>query len=153
MPNTGYLALISLGLAVLPALTGCEGDRAPVTRRAEIRAVGPSLIEVVPSRGQLENCLIFTESESGVIRQLTMPFDDLSVPCEAGKPIGDEKYKIPVPEGKVRVYVIFSDRVLKGATVASQLHEAWSEKRIFTAMDLRAPGQAAVETLEFTPSK
>ncbi len=133
--------------------SGCEGGSPKAPRRAEIRAVGPATIEVVPAPGQLAHCLVFTESESGVIRQLTMPFDDLSIPCEPGKPVGDEKYKIPVSEGKVRVYVIFSDRTLKGSTVASQLHEMWSNKKVLTAMDLRAPGQAAIEILEFTPSK
>jgi hypothetical protein len=115
--------------------------------------VGPATIEIIPSPGQLDHCLVYTESEKGVIRQLTMSFEDQSVACEAGKPIGGEKYKIPVKEGKVRAYVIFSDRPLKGSSVAAQLNEAWSNKRTLTAMDLRAPGQVAIETLEFTPSK
>jgi hypothetical protein len=157
MLNTSIKRFIPVGLIGLASIAGgCEG--APKSepagpRRAEIRPVGPSTIEIVPAPGQLEHCLVYTESEKGVIRQLTMSFEDRSVPCEAGKPIGDEKYKIPVKEGKVRTYVIFSDRPLKGSSVAAQLNEAWSNKRTLTAMDLRAPGQVAIETLEFNPSK
>lgn len=160
MRNTKNRKIISIGLLVFAALAGgCDesnnNNKGPSQgpRRAELRAVGPSTVEIIPAPGQLAHCLVYTESEKGVIRQLTMSFEDQSVPCEAGTPIGGEKYKIPVNEGKVRAYVIFSDRPLKGATVAGQLNEAWNDKRPFTAMDLRAPGQVAIETLEFTPSK
>jgi hypothetical protein len=145
---------VILGLVTLAAIAGgCDGGSPQAPRRAEIRPVGPATIEIIPTPGQLDHCLVYTESEKGVIRQLTMSFEDQSVACEAGQPIGGEKYKIPVKEGKVRAYVIFSDRPLKGSSVAAQLNEAWSNKRTLTAMDLRAPGQVAIETLEFTPSK
>jgi hypothetical protein len=113
--------------------------------------VGSAQVEVVPAKGQLPYCLVFTESEKGVLRQLTMNFEDQAVPCEAGAPIGGTTYKIPPREGKVRVYVVFADRPIKAANIAQRLNELHGEKKVLTAMDLRAPGQVAIDTLEYAP--
>lgn len=155
MPITEHTKTIFAGLIALlsVALAGaCDSGSPPPARRAEVRQVAPAAIEILPAAGQLPYCLVFTESDKGVLRQLTMSFEDQSIPCEAGKAVGEKKYNIPAAEGKVRIYVIFSDRPLKGSTVAAQLNEAWSDKRTLTAFDLRAPGQAAIEAIEFTPS-
>src|SRR5262249_20388625 len=94
-------------------------------------------------------CLLFTASESGVIRQLTM--SEQSIPCEADKPIGDHVFVIPPEEGIVVIYVLFSDQVLESATMARQIHDLAERDRNFTGMDLRAKGRVFIERLAFVP--
>lgn len=137
--------------AVLLVLFGCEGPKPDIPKRAELKILGPTTVEIIPQPGQYPNCLLYTVSEKGVNRQLTMTLEDESVPCEAGTPIGGVPYKVPKSEGKVRIYVIFSDRPLKGSSVAQQLNEMANSGKPLTAMDLRAPGNATIETLEFLP--
>ena len=78
--------------------------------------------------------------------------DRTAVSCEAGKPIGGFTYKIPLEEGKIRAHIIFSDRKLDSGPLATQIHEFAAANPNFMALDLRAPGQVVVETLEFTPT-
>ena len=73
-----------------------------------------------------------------------------SIPCGAGEPVGGTEYRIPPSEGKVRVYVIFSDCKLDATPIGLQVHELGKGVGL-TAMDLRAPGQVLLETLEFDP--
>ena len=119
-------------------------------RRATIQAVGPASIKILPGERQPPFCLAFTASEQGIVRQLTMTPANDSVPCPAGEPIGGTEYRIPPGEGKVRVYVVFSDRKLDALPVGAQIHELGKGAGL-TAMDLRAPGQVVLETLEFEP--
>ncbi|HSN97741.1 MAG TPA: hypothetical protein VLS89_05560, partial [Candidatus Nanopelagicales bacterium] len=69
-----------------------------------------------------------------------------------GQPIGGLTYRIPAAEGKVRIYVLFSDQPVKADPIAAQVYEVASTGRLVTAMDLRVPGKVQVEALEFTPS-
>jgi hypothetical protein len=138
----------ALVLALLP-LSACT--QPPASHRAEIVALGPSTIQVVPAEGQLPFCLLYSASETGVVRQLTMSEAASSFECPARQPIGGVRYEIPKGEGKVRIYVIFSDKKLEAAPVSAQVHEM-GRRGGLTAMDLRAPGNVVLETLEFTPS-
>ena len=108
---------------------------------------------MIPAKEQLPYCLLFTTSEKGVTRQLTMTFEDMSVPCEAGTPVGGVSYRIPAGEGSVRVHVIFSDRPLKASSLAQEISVLATSNPAFSAMDLRAPGKLLTQTLEFTPSR
>jgi len=113
--------------------------------------VGPSSIKLIPAAGQPAFCLAFTMAESGVVRQLTPLEPNEAIPCPAGAPIGGVTYRIPPAEGKVRVFVVFSDRRIDGHPVAVQVRELGATPG-FSAMDLRAPGNVALEKLELKPS-
>ena len=142
----------SAGLLALVLLVSCSTPERPVEKRARLEQVGPVTVRVLPAEGQLPYCLLFTTSERGVIRQLTMGAEGKSVPCKAGEPIGGVTYRIPTEEGKVRIYLLFSGQELEAKSMAQQIHELATTRGQFTAMDLRAPGQVQLETLDFTPS-
>ena len=141
------------GLLLAVLLAACSPACAPppaAPRRVEIRAVGPEAIELVPAEGQPPFCLVFTVSEKRVVRQLTIAEPNESVPCPAGAPIGETRYRIPKTEGPVKIHVVFSDRGLDARPIAAQMHELGASPG-FSAMDLRAPGNVALVTLDFTP--
>lgn len=106
---------------------------------------------MVPAAGQLPLCLVI-ESRAGAsaVRSLPISEDGQSVPCEAGKPIGGRTWPLPGKDEGTKVFVVFSDRPLKGETVALQIKSRLDETpgaRV-TSMDLRAPGQVALEALD-----
>jgi hypothetical protein len=140
-------------LVVLAALllSGCTPSKSATVKRAQIEEVGAAAVKFIPAENQPPYCLIFTVSEKGVVRQLTRNAEKTSVPCEAGKPIGGVVYRIPPAEGRIRAHLIFSDRKLDAAPMANQVHELAAQNPKFMALDLRAPGQVMIETLEFTP--
>jgi hypothetical protein len=109
-------------------------------------------MEVVPTEGQLPYCLLYTVSQKGVIRQLTMTRENRSIKCPAGRPIANASFRVPLEEGPVKVYILFSDQRVQAGSVAQQLFELQGRDRI-TGMDFRLPGQAFVEMLEFTPEE
>jgi hypothetical protein len=141
---------LSSALLLSALIAACSPAREAAPRRAAIQASGPASIRILPAEHQLPYCLVFTASESGVIRQLTMTPANESIPCPAGEPIGGTDYRIPPGEGRVRVHVVFSDRALDALPIGVQVHELGSSPT-FSAMDLRAPGQVLLETLDFTP--
>lgn len=136
-------------LALALALAACRSP-APPPKRVSVKAVGPATIQLVPAEGQLPYCLVFARAESGVVRQLTPLDPNEAIPCPAGAPIGGATYAIPKAEGKVRVYVVFADRAIDGRPLGAQVRELGATPG-FSAMDLRAPGNVALEMLEFTP--
>jgi hypothetical protein len=140
-------------VAVLALGVGCtkEGTQGPPAR-AQIRKVSGSTMEVVPTEGQLPYCLLYTVSEKGIIRQLTMTRENRSIKCDSGRPIANTSFRVPVQEGKVKVYIIFSDQRIQAGSVAQQLYELRDRPRV-TGMDFRLPGQAFVEMLEFAPEE
>jgi hypothetical protein len=139
-------------VAVLALGVGCnQGNEAPHAR-AQIRKVSGSTMEVVPNDGQLPYCLLYTVSQKGIIRQLTMTRENRSIKCESGRPIANSNFRVPVEEGPVKVYIIFSDQRIQAGSVAQQLFELQGRDRI-TGMDFRLPGQAFVEKLDFTPEE
>ncbi|MDI1436335.1 MULTISPECIES: hypothetical protein [Polyangium] len=143
-----------LALASLLALAGCEkaAPQQPPSQRVTLVQKGPALIELLPAAGQPPYCLVFTIAEGGPIRHLTMLEDKLSPDCPAGEPIAGNVFRIPPREGKVKIFVVFSDRALESDPIGRQISDLVSQKQPVTAMDLRAPGRVVVETLEFTPA-
>ncbi|WP_199243165.1 hypothetical protein [Vitiosangium sp. GDMCC 1.1324] len=139
------VAVVALGVL------GCQGEQKPAaSARAELKALGGSTVEFIPKDGQYPYCLLFTVSEKGVIRQLTMTRENRSIKCDAGKRIYNSSFRIPSEEGKVRAYVFFSDQRIQAGSVAQQLYDLRDKQRV-TAMDFRLPGAVAMEMLEFTP--
>lgn len=140
-------------VAVLALGAGCSKDGTETApRRAQVRKLSGSTMEVVPNEGQLPFCLLYTVSQKGVIRQLTMTRENRSIKCEPGRPIANTSFRVPTQEGPVKVYVIFSDQRIQAGSVAQQLYELRERPRI-TGMDFRLPGQAFVEQLEFIPEE
>jgi hypothetical protein len=117
-----------------------------------VRKVSGATMEIVPTEGQHPYCLVYTVSQKGIIRQLTMTRENRSIKCEAGRPIANTSFRVPSQEGPVKVYIFFSDQRVQAGSVAQQLFELQGRERV-TAMDFRLPGQAAVEMLEFAPEE
>ena len=144
---TGLLTVMALSAAFV----SCDDAKPPAKRaRALVKRTGPATMEVIPTEGQLPYCMLFTMSEKGVIRQLTLTKENRAIRCDANQPVANTHFRVPVQEGKVRVYVFFSDERVAANAVARQLYDLRDHERI-TAMDLRLPGRIFMETLEFTP--
>lgn len=134
-------------------LVGCRpGSEPRPSARVELRKVSGSSIELVPTQGQQPYCLVFSTSEHGTVRQLTMTRENRSVPCEAGKPIMGTSFKIPVEEGKVRLTLFLSSQKLSAASVAQQVLDNKDKPR-WSPIDLRLPGNVFAQVLEFTPEE
>ncbi len=141
----GAVAVVALGVV------GCQQEqKQAVAPRAEIKTLSGSTVEFIPKEGQYPYCMLFTVSEKGIIRQLTMTRENRSIKCDAGKRIYNSSFRVPVEEGKVRAYILFSDQRIQAGSVAQQLYDLRDKKRV-TAMDFRLPGSVTVEMLEFTP--
>ncbi len=143
----------SLALAALPLLAACSSGSAPASTRATIRAEGGQF-SVVPSPGQLPYCLVIESRGSEVVRSLPVAEDGQSVPCEPGKPIGAKSWPLPRKDLGLKAFVVFSDRPLKGDSVAQQIRDRLDEgpQARVGPMDLRAPGQVALEQLDIPTS-
>jgi hypothetical protein len=138
-------------LAVVALFTGCQdGVKTASSKRTELRSLDGSTVEFVTTQGQLPYCLLFTVSEKGVVRQLTMTRQNMSIKCDPGVPIGRTTFRIPAEEGKVYAYVFYSSEKLVAGTVAQQIYEHEQGGRL-NAMNFRLPGQVNMETLEFVP--
>lgn len=139
------VAVVALGAV------GCQQEQKPASpARAELKAVSGSTVEIIPKEGQHPYCMLFTVSEKGIIRQLTMTRENRSIKCDAGKRIYNSSFRVPVEEGKIRAYIFFSDQRIQAGSVAQQLYDLRDKQRV-TAMDFRLPGSVAVEMLEFSP--
>ena len=143
--------VVAFGTAVL--LGGCntKPSPAPVAHRLEIRTVTGNTVQFIPAPDQLPYCLIYTQSDKGVTRQMTMTQSNRSVPCPAGEPVMGRRFRIPADEGRVRVRVLFSDQRLEAAALASQVVDMASPT--FDPIDLRLPGHVVLESLDFAPSE
>jgi len=140
--------LVALGATVL--VGGCsKAPPAAPAPRMEIRRVTGNTVQFIPAPDQLRYCLIYTTSEKGVTRQLTMTAGNTSVPCPPGDPVLGLRYRIPADEGRVRVHVLYSDQRLDAAQVALQVVEM--VKPTFNPMDLRVPGHVILDTQDFVP--
>ncbi len=140
-----------LWIGLLLLASACQSNKPAQDKRVELQAVGTSTVQIVPKAGQSPYCLVFSVSEKGVVRQLTITETRQSITCKAGEPIGGVTFRFPPEEGKVRIWVIFSDRPLEADPMASQFHDLVSQNPNFQAMDLRAPGTVQIETVEYTP--
>jgi hypothetical protein len=133
-------------------LAACSDPSPPPPPRAELRSTGGAF-SVVPAPGQLPLCLIM-EVRRGAVRPLAATEDGQSLPCSAGAAIGEKTFT-PAQKDDYRVFVIFSDRALKADTVAQQISDRLGEGMNVqvTAMDLRAPGQVTLQSLDVRPAE
>ena len=143
--------MIARRLAVLLSLwlIGCESRPPPTVHRVELSKTSNDLVELVPKEGVPPYCLVYSIAERGTIRQLTMNETNDSFDCPPGVAIGDTAFRIPKAEGKARIFVIFSDQKLAAATVAHQINDLGTPS--FSTLDLRVPGKAVSDVLEYTP--
>ncbi|HSP19224.1 MAG TPA: hypothetical protein VLQ79_06915, partial [Myxococcaceae bacterium] len=139
------VAGVALVLLLACARSGSPGHR------VELRRISGDTVQVVPGEQQMPYCLVFTHSGKGVVRQLTISKNNVSVQCPAGAPVLGQTYRIPAEEGPVQIHVFFSDQRLEAASVANQLNE--QSQRSFSPIDFRLPGKVLVETLDFIPSE
>jgi hypothetical protein len=139
------------GALLMTWISACSEKKAPTTRRAEVRKVSGEVVEIVPTAGQFAFCLVFTTARNGVIRQLTIRRDNLSVRCEGSVPIGKTTYRIPADEGPVKIRIFFSDQRLDASSVAQQIAESVGTPD-FNPVNFRLPGRVYVETLEYAPT-
>jgi hypothetical protein len=146
MRTAGSVVLMSL----VCLTSGCDKKQERVAQRAELKQLTGNTFEIIPAENQLPYCLIFTRSETGTIRQLTMIHGNLSVPCPAGKPVGKVRYRIPVNEGAVKVHVFFSDQRLNAGSIAQDFYERKGDPS-FHPMDLRLPGNVYIQSFDFRP--
>lgn len=142
-----------LCLVVAFAMTFAACNEKPAaTKRAELKRTGGTTFEVVTGQGQFPYCLLYTVSKSGLTRQLTMSRTNMSFECPAGKPIGKHPYKVPLNEGPVRVYVFFTSQPVNAASVSQQILDA-ADRQTLSIMNMRLPGNAALEVLDFEPEE
>ncbi len=139
--------LLALSLTLL-ACSGKPGS-APAPSRATLTASNGQW-SVTPVAGQLPFCLLIEGRGSEVVRPLSVSEDGQSAPCPAGQPIGGKTWPQPTGNIGLKAYVVFSDRPLKGDSLADQIRSRLDEgpHAIVTSMDLRAPGQVVLETLD-----
>jgi hypothetical protein len=136
-------------LILIGVIVGCSEPRRPEpSARASLKRIDGTTFELVPADGQYPYCLVFTLSANGVIRQLTMSRENVSFACPAQKPIGAHSYRVPLDEGTVKVQVLFSSQKVNAASVAQQLLDLRERAQVLPT-DLRLPGNAAIETIEF----
>lgn len=135
-------------LTLLLAVAVCSKFR-EAPSRTQLKKVTGSTFELIPQADQLPYCLAYTVSEQGVIRQLTMAADNLSFECPGGEVIGHHAFRVPPTEHSVKVMLLFTNQRINAGSVSEQLIEA-PHPASLTAMDLRLPGQATLEVLEFT---
>jgi hypothetical protein len=141
-------AWAALGVAFLVA---CESKPGPPERRAVLKVTGPATFELLPTRGQDGFCLAYTLSKTGTLRLLTMSEANQSFECPAEEPIGGAPFRVPPEEGPVRVFVLFTSQSVSAASVSEQLLEV-SRRPTVSALDLRLPGRASLEVLDFAPA-
>ena len=127
---------------------GCDNKPA-VVHRVDIRKAAGDLVELVPKEGNPPFCLAYSIAEKGTIRQLTMNDQNEAFECPANEPIGKTTYRIPKAEGKAKIFVIFTDQKISSATLATQIGDLGTPS--FNALDLRVPGKAVSDVVEYAP--
>jgi hypothetical protein len=121
----------------------------PFQHRLEVHAVTGNTVQFIPAADQLPYCLIFTQSEKGVTRQMTMTQSNQSVTCPKGEPVLGQRFRIPVDEGTVHVRVLFSDQRLQAAEVAEQVVSM--SDPAFDPINLRLPGRVLFDSVDYVP--
>ncbi len=138
---------------LLLAAVACEKPSpGTAVKRAAISRTGGTTFEIVPAEGQYGYCLAYTVSRSGLTRQLTMSRRNQSYECAAGRPLGGHAYKVPLNEGPVRVFVFFTTQAVNAASVSQQILDA-TDRQSLSLMNMRLPGQAHLEVLDFAPEE
>ena len=72
--------------------------------------------------------------------------------CAAGRPVGGHAYKVPLNEGPVKVFVFFTSQPVNAASVSQQIIDS-ADRQAVSMMNMRLPGQAHLEVLDFTPEE
>jgi hypothetical protein len=143
---------VPLVLALGLGLFGCSQSEEPArVQRVTLSPKGPTTFELVPAPDQPPYCHVFTTTATGVIWLQTPTQDQMSIDCPAGQMITGNAFRVPKREGKVKVYVIFSDRRLEAGPLQMQIQEMVQQHKTVSAVDLRAPGKVLVEMVEFAP--
>src|SRR5260370_26113216 len=101
-PRGVKMKRLGTGLAPLLLVLAACPEKQPPPRRAELRKISGNSVRVIPAPGQLPYCLVFTLSATGVIRQLTMEGENLSLDCPAGEPIGGGRFRVASVHGPGR---------------------------------------------------
>lgn len=143
------MSALRVAWALALGLAACSSSKPSSPKRVVLEVVGPASINLVPREGQLPYCLAFALTETGILEHLTTSNE--SVPCPAGSPVGGAPRRLSTAGGELKIHVVFSDRKLEAAPLAAQVRELGASAA-FSAMDLRAPGSVALETLEHTPA-
>lgn len=142
----------SLLAALCLSVVACEKPAPAAARRATLTRVGGTTFQLVPGEGQLPWCLAYTVSKAGLTRQLTMSRSNQSFECPAGKPVGGRSFKVPLAEGAVKVFVFFTSQPVNAASVSQQILDA-SDRQALSVMNMRLPGKASLDVLEFVPEE
>ena len=137
---------------MLVALAACKPSNTELPRRVLLHRTGGTTFELKPEEGQHPYCLAYTVNKAGLTRQLTMARNNESFECPAGKAIGLRSFKVPLGEGPVKVYVLFTSQKVNAGSVAQQLLDTANRQQIHV-MELRLPGVANLDTLEFVPEE
>jgi hypothetical protein len=145
------MRLLFVALLMAATLSCAKADRVP-TKRATLHRTGGTTLELVPQGEQLPFCLVYSVSRSGLTRQLTMSPTNESFECTSNRPIGGHTYKIPMSEGPVRLYVLFTSQRVNAASVSQQMLEA-PQRQNLSILDFRLPGQATLESFDFSPEE
>lgn len=140
------LAVIAMAACTKPASSPEQVER------VRIVTLGGNQVEIVPTEGQLPYCHVFTRSDTGVLRQLTMTQDNMSLPCPANEPVGDVTFRIPENEGPVTFVVLFSDQQVNGASIGLQLYDLPADQPV-TGLNFRAQGQIVTALVPFKPDE
>lgn len=143
-------SLLIAGL--LSSTLACEKPAPAITKRAAISRTGGTTFEIIPAEGQYPHCLAYTVSRSGLTRQLTMSRSNQSFECGATRPVGGHAYKVPLNEGPVKVFLFFTTQPVNAASVSQQILDA-PDRQTLSVMNMRLPGQAHLEVLDFTPEE
>ncbi len=152
-PTVRPTLLLALAVPLLAA--ACADKPAPpASARATISAANGQW-SVTPTAGQLPYCLVIESRGSEVVRPLPLSEEGQSVPCAAGAPIAGKTWPQPTRDIGLKAFIVFSDRPLKADSVADQIRSRLDEgpHAVVTSMDLRAPGQVSLETLDIPPTK
>jgi hypothetical protein len=135
------------------AMLGCPDSKpaAPV-KRASLARTGGTTFELVPAADQYPYCLAYTVARTGLTRQLTMSTKNTSFECPAGHAVAGHSFRVPLSDGPVKVVVLFTSQPVKAGSVSQQLLES-ANRQLVNAMDLRLPGNATLESLDFVPEE
>lgn len=139
-------------LVCLMLLAACKESKSEVPRRVLLHRTGGTTFELRPEEGQHPYCLAYTVSKNGLTRQLTMSKKNESFECVAGKAVGGRSFKVPLNEGPVKIYVLFTSQPVNAGSVAQQILDTPDRQKVHV-MELRLPGVANLESLEFVPDE
>jgi hypothetical protein len=140
-----------MAMANVVALATLSCRKADVVEsRVDLVRIDGEQFALILKPGQYPYCAVYSVSERGVIRQLTMPADDVSFECRAGEAIAGTTFRAPMRDGKTHLFVLLSSQRLKLSSVTQQLLDV-RDKTKLSALDFRLPGSAVIETIDFEP--